>query len=197
MLRRGGQHGRPADDPRRGFTLLEVMIATGLVALALGSALNVWFHSQVAFTDNIRQNVIAETGHRVLSRIGAELMEAEPLTLLPLSVTDSDFVQFQKVEGYDAGSKVLGPVITLGFQLEAGERANGADDNGDGRIDEGYVTYTELGSPAIGIGGNVLRLRFDGLSNGIRITVNVGIVDRSGLLVEDTFTRVIAFRNGA
>ena len=124
-------------------------------------------------------------------------MEAEPSVLLPLAIVDSDFVQFQKVEGYNAGAKVLGPVITIAFLLEIGETANGIDDNGDGRIDEGYVTYTVQGDPAIRIGGNVLGLRFNGLPNGIMISLDVGLVDRDGQLVQDSFTRIVAFRNAA
>ena len=194
-MRRLGRHGTAGEERREGFTLLEVLIVAGLLTVTLGSAMNVWFHSQAAFTDSVRQNVVGDTGQRLLMRLGAELMEAEPTVLLPLAIVDSDFVQFQKVEGYDAGAKVLGPVITLGFQLEAGETANGVDDNGDGRADEGYVTYTEQGNPTIRIGGNVLGLRFNGMPNGITFSVDVGIVDRDGQLVQDTFTRIVAFRN--
>ncbi len=195
MQRLSREHGTVVERRREGFTLLEVLIVAGLLTLTLGSAMEVWFHSQAAFADSVRQNVVGDTGRRLLTRLGAELLETEPTVLLPLSIVDSNFVQFQKVTGYDAGGKVLGPVITLGFQLETGETANGADDNGDGRADEGYVTYTEQGDPTIRIGGNVVGLRFNGLPNGIMISVDVGIVYRDGQLVEDSFTRIVAFRN--
>ena len=41
----------------------------------------------------------------------------------------------------------------------------------------------------------MVGLRFNGLPNGIMISVDVGIVDRDGQLVEDSFTRIVAFRN--
>ncbi len=195
MQRLSRERRTVVEQRREGFTLLEVLIVAGLLTVTLGSAMNVWLHSQAAFTESVRQNVVSTTGQRLLARLGSEMMEAEPTGLLPLSIIDSDFVQFQKVEGYDAGTKVLGPVITFGFQLETGETANGVDDNGDGRVDEGYVTYTEQGDPTIRIGGNVVGLRFNGLPNGITVSVDVGIVDRDGQLVQDSFTRVIAFRN--
>lgn len=180
---------------RGGFTLLEVLIVAGLLTLTLGSAMNVWFYSQDAFTDSVRQNVVGDTGQRLLLRLGAELMEVEPGTLLPLSINDSDFVQFQKVQGYEDGNKILGPVTKIGFTLAPNETNVGEDDNGDGRIDEGFITYTIEGSPTIEIGGNVLGLRFNGLPNGIMIAIDVALVDDDGQLVQNTFTRVVAFRN--
>ena len=195
MQRLSRERRTAVEQRREGFTLLEILIVAGLMTVTLGSAMNVWFHSQIAFTESVRQNVVSSTGQRLVARLASELMEVDPNGLLPLSIIDSDFVQFQKVEGYDAGGKVLGPVITLGFELETGETANGVDDNGDGRIDEGYVTYTEQGDPTIRICGHVVGLRFNDLANGITISVDVGIVDRDGQVVQGSFTRVIAFRN--
>ncbi|MCZ6795080.1 MAG: hypothetical protein O7J95_15865 [Planctomycetota bacterium] len=79
--------------------------------------------------------------------------------------------------------------------LAAGETANGADDNGDGRVDEGYITHTIGGGQAVQMVGDVLGLRFNSVPGGISVEVDIGVVDRDGHLFEKTFSRSAIFRN--
>ena len=98
-------------------------------------------------------------------------------------------------------TKTLGTVTTLGFQLAPGETANGIDDNGDGRVDEGVVTYTYTpasgGPVTVQIGGNVTGLRFNssGTGMGMLIAVDIGMSNRKGNLMQKTFTQEVTFRN--
>ena len=61
--------------------------------------------------------------------------------------------------------------------------------------DEGYLTYTEGGNPPIKISGKVLALSFEPLVGGIKFSVDVGVVNRDGVIVQRTFSEQIAYRN--
>ena len=110
-------------------------------------------------------------------------------------MANSSYVSFEKVVGLENGVVQLGPLITLGFQPETGEQVNGRDDNRDGRVDEGYVTYTEAGKPSIRLVGDVLSLRFNPDTSGISYAVEVGRVDREGRVTRRTYQQGAAFRN--
>ena len=108
---------------------------------------------------------------------------------------NSSQIQFQRVVGYKDKAPVLGPVMTLGFQLAPGEAANGKDDNKDGRIDEGFIVYTIAGGPPIAFAGNVMAVRFTSTPFGMSFSVDVAVVDRDGLVIQKTFSQQVSYRN--
>ena len=71
MQRLSRERRTVVEQRREGFTLLEILIVAGLLTVTLGSAMNVWFHSQAAFTESVRQNVVSTTGQRILARLGS------------------------------------------------------------------------------------------------------------------------------
>ena len=120
---------------------------------------------------------------------------AERTSVLPLVLNDSEIVQFQRVTAFVDGVVVLGPVITIEFQLVAGETANGVDDNGDGRIDEGQIVFTETGNPPRVLAVNVVGLRFNSTADGLSFSTDFQLIDRDGRSIARTFTQEIGFRN--
>lgn len=189
--------GSPAAPPRRtaGFTLLEMIVAIALMAILVGSVGFLMLRTQNLSSELMTQLRVNDTCVRIMSRMRRELQGVEPTTVLPLILDDSPTVQFQTVTGYDAGVVEMGPVITIGFQLAAGEADNGTDDNGDGRADEGGIVYVVAGQPPIVLSEDILGLRFNQTANGLSFTADVGVLNRDGLLVTETITQSVAFRN--
>jgi prepilin-type N-terminal cleavage/methylation domain-containing protein len=178
-----------------GVTLIELVVVVAVLLLVLGGALTVVFNSQISFALQMEEAVIEQNGRQVSERLTREIQEAFPASVLPIIMANSSFVSFQKVVGFENGIVQLGPLITLGFEPETGEQVNGRDDNRDGRVDEGYVTFTEFGRPAIRLVGDVLSLRFNPATNGISYAVEIGRVDREGQVTRRTYQQGAAFRN--
>ncbi len=190
----------------QGFSLIEMAIVTVVVTVTLGSMVAVVFRADLFSAEYAQHLLIDQTGRRVMSRLAEELRAADPTTVAPPVI--GDYVQFQKVEGYQNGTPVLGPVITIGRQAMA-ESEKAVKNQGpkrtllpDGSVstnyvtyDEGYLTYTEGGNPPIKISGKVLALSFEPLVGGIKFSVDVGIVNRDGVIVQRTFSERIAYRN--
>ena len=177
-----------------GSTLLELVIVVAVLLVVMGGALTVVFNSQIGFAEQMEVSVIESNGRHISERLTNEIREAYPTSVLPLIMTNSKFVTFQKVIGFQNGVVQLGPATTLGFTLATGEQENARDDNGDGRVDEGYVTFTQ-GNTAIRLVGDVLGMRFTAATGGIAFSVDIGRVDREGQVTRKTFSAGVAFRN--
>ncbi len=189
-------HRRDATTAESGITLIEVTITVALLGIVIAGAMSFWVRSQDAFNEQVRRSVVNEIGQRALARLAEEVVLADSASLLPIVITNSEFIQFSKVIGLENGLPVYSPTVTLQRQPEAGETlGNGIDDNLDGRIDEGYIVYSEAGTTPIQLVGDILDLRFTGLTNGISVTVTAGKVADDGTVETQDFTRVIAFRN--
>ena len=180
-----------------GFTLLELALVMVILSVVLGGVAGVVFRTNLFSGDYSREMVINQTAWRLMDRLSDEIRGADPSSVNPLAMDDSNWISFRQVEGYASGALVLSSVLTYSYQVVPGETLNGADDNGDGRIDEGVINYGDASPPptTIGIAGNILGLRFNDIANGIEFSVDIGLVDRDGNLVSKTFTRKVTFRN--
>ena len=131
---------------------------------------------------------------------------ADPTTLAPPVI--SDYLAFQKVTGYVNGAQVLGPLITISrtavAEAEKAPKNQGLKRllNPDGSAsqnyfpyDEGFLTYTESGKEPVNVAGKVLALRFEPLVGRIKISVDIGLVNRDGYIVQKTFSEQVAYRN--
>ncbi len=214
--RRIAGSGRSLPVRREGFTLIETALVLVLLSVVLGSLVMVLFHSQVFSAEFTRQGVIEETGWRISTRLGDELFNMDSASLLPFVIDNSVYIQFREVVDIDvAGNAVLGDFIVIGWQAEPGETLNGLDDDGDGRIDEGYVSRLDKGntvpyggypvasqwqtqgqSTLTQLAGNILGLRFSSTLGGLSYSVDVGLVNADGTVTQTTFTRQITFRDG-
>ena len=145
-------------------------------------------------SDDVIRLTVDETCNRVVNRVSEQLRQAYPGSVDPTVLDDSATLTFQKVTGYSGGTVQLGPEHGFEFQLATGESDNGQDDNGDGRIDEGVLVFTEDGTSMV-IAENVLGLGFTSAAGGISFSFGVGLVDRDGNVIQNAWTRRLAFRN--
>ena len=180
-----------------GFSLLEVTISLLVLGVLFGGALTLVFRSTISFDDQIRQFSIDQFGWRVMERLAEDLRGVDPDTLLPALIADSSKIQYQKTLGYDLATStpILSLVTTIDVQMAAGETANDIDDNGDGRIDEGFLTFQEGTGTPVRIAGNIMGLRFNKTTGGLSFAVDVGMTDREGNLLMRTYMQEVTFRN--
>ena len=128
------------------MTIVETMISMSILVVVLGSVLNATQKGQGAYEQQMADNAIQSKAGRGLNRVLLEMSGCRAASLNPnnpLPPVGSDFIEFQRSEGYVAGAVQWGPVIRIGFELEDSEMDNGIDDDRDGLVDEGVVVRIE------------------------------------------------------
>jgi type II secretory pathway pseudopilin PulG len=187
------REARPAGDSR-GFTLLELVIVASVVMLVVGGATVVVLHLQRSFDDLMRNAAVRQAGESIVQRLSEELPAADPDSVLPLVLAASDTITWSPVIGHDGTDFVVGPAVQIQHEAAFGETKNDLDDNGDGRVDEGFLTYT-VGGTKTDLAGNIVGARFSAETNGVSFEIDVAVSDREGGTIARTFARRIAFRN--
>lgn len=187
---------RAGSSRRAGLTLLELTVAFAVLILLTGGALILAARSQTHISDEVSRLALDDAASRVLERISRELIDAYPPSIQPTVLDGSQTITYQKVLGYSGGSVDLGPVNELRFELDSGETLNGADDDGDGLVDDGILVHVIAGD-AVTVAAGLLSLGFTATTTGISFDVGLGGRDDAGRIVERTFTRDVSFRNSS
>ena len=185
---------RALDTQNGGFTLLETVIVLAVmsvVMLALGAVAT---RSADAFAEAMRLWTLEREGLRISERLASELRSAEPSTLEPLLMQNSNYVSFQRVTGFADDETVLSPKTTIAFRLASDEKANGIDDNGDGLVDEGHLIYAEAGQSPIRLASRLTGLRFTAIQNAVRCAFDVASVDPDGEPTQATWALTVSLR---
>lgn len=125
-----------------GFTLVEVLIAGGLVAVVLALAVGGTARAYAVHRGTIGRLDAERRADSALSRVLDRITDcglssiAEDLTASGGSST----VTFRRAEGWSAGAVVLGPQIVLTMAADPKDPVNGADDDRDGVVDNRVLT---------------------------------------------------------
>ena len=178
----------------QGFTLVEVVLVAVILVIILGSATSVILRAAESSQQMVKRSKLQQLGRRVVSRLSEELGQAVPSTILPVLLTDSNTITFQKVLDYDGLAQTLSPAITFSLSPEPGEIINGLDDTQDGRVDESFLAYRSGLDTEIMLAHSILGLRFNAVTNGIAFSVDVGEVDRRGDLIQFSFSGRVTLR---
>ena len=96
-----------------GFTLIEVGITMGLLAVVAVSSLRLVQDGQQAFEAGVVQSQIDAKARRVVARIAEELRSAGADVLDPLLPEGAGDVTFQRSEGWSAGNVQWGPTLQI------------------------------------------------------------------------------------
>jgi type II secretory pathway pseudopilin PulG len=130
--------------PRAGYTLLEIALAAALLAVIAGSAVTVSLRGEDACVETSKQVLVDTLARRTLDRVAAELTGAGSGMLVPnpTSQFGTDSLSFRTPADFAGGAIVWGPRTRIAFAYETGEFDDGADNNGNGLVDEGVVTWT-------------------------------------------------------
>jgi len=182
---------RPA---RAGFTLLELLIAVGLLGTLLGGLVLVTRTADGATRALVARQELESRAQRALERIVRALERAGASTLDPYVAApwSSDGLAFARVEGYADGVR-WGAPEHIGLELEPGETDDGRDEDGDGLIDERRLVYTRDpgGRPQRVEWAHGVRARLEGeLANGLDDNGN-GLIDEPGLCFERDGGRLV------
>ena len=124
---------------RGGFSLVEVAVSTGILGIMMGFLLSFQNASDAAADQTRLFDEVDMRLGRSLQRIGDELRGVAEDSIwedLEGLGGPSELLTFQKVVSLDGAVAQLGPIVRLTAELESSETANGADDDGDGLIDE-------------------------------------------------------------
>jgi Tfp pilus assembly protein PilW len=161
--------------PNAGLTLVEMAVSCLVMALVFGSLATALSSSRTVFERGSRTMSLEQDSGRVLRRVTDALRgaDAASLPLVPASPLSSRWIDFQTQQGYDGKAwtwsaprriefdQVAGTLSWIENQglpaedatvwasnvptLLEGETANGADDNGNGLIDEAGFCVTREG----------------------------------------------------
>jgi len=134
---------------RAGMSLLEATIAAAITAIILGTIGRAALSGQTTTTQNMVATELETQARAVVDRIAEELVSARTTGLNPSPTGSfgSSTVTYQRCTGYSGGVAVFGANQRIRWVIEPTETDNGADDDGDGLIDEGMVEFTrDLGA---------------------------------------------------
>jgi hypothetical protein len=98
-----------------GHTLLEVVISVVVLLTVLGAVMGVIASSQGAYVEMSAALTAEETANRILDRIVWELRFAPLDTISLTPSTDARSVTFSRVQGWNAGARVLSGPQALSF----------------------------------------------------------------------------------
>ena len=191
---------------RRGVTLIEILIAAVLLSVLVGAIGITTVSGSHTYEQGITSADVEGKARRLVDRIAREVLEASrgSLVLTPAvafgGVPDDGAIQadFRPVEGFGAGGLALGPLRSLRLVYTQGEIDDGADNNGNGLVDECRVVLVPdvAGAPgqAIGLCGFV-REYLEGETQDDADQNGNGLSDERGLCFEyDGVTQVLTIR---
>ncbi len=133
-----------------GLTLIEIAVASAIFGLVMGMVFWVILAGQRQVEADAPRAEIQNRARGILDRIAGDLRKAGLGTLTPPNPVDSSSISFQVVGGYDPDSETVTydpKVIQYRFEPSATDPVNGADDDGDGLVDEGKLVRQATGEP--------------------------------------------------
>jgi hypothetical protein len=126
---------------RRAFSLVEMLIATTLLFLAVGAIVLVSNANTQAYQTGTTSAELESKITIAMNRIVGELRMAG-IQFLTIGATGTS-ARFQRAEGFTAGQTVWSPQRELVLELEAGEVDDGLDNNSNGLVDEHRLVLVE------------------------------------------------------
>ncbi len=173
-------------DERRGFTLVELVVAVALGSTVVGAILVVTVASGNTAQATVSFSHLQQRAARALESVSQELTMAgaSTLTPVPLAPLGSSSITYRRADGFDASGATYGNLRRLELVIEPTETDDGQDNDGDGLIDERQIQLVRnVGSPDqwtdVVVRG-VAELARGESANGIDDNGN-GLIDEPGL----------------
>ncbi len=129
---------------RRGFTMAELLIAVTLTTLLATSVGVAAAEGYEAYRSARRSSGVETKVRRALDQAVRVLLSSGLDVLAPQNIDDpfgTANLVFQQATGVAGVDITWGDPMRLAFEYETGEIDNGADDNGNGLIDEGVLVF--------------------------------------------------------
>ncbi|MDG1051624.1 MAG: prepilin-type N-terminal cleavage/methylation domain-containing protein [Planctomycetota bacterium] len=174
---------------RSGFTLIEILIAVALLGFLLSSVGLLSSASKNAFSRGTTVSAMELRTGITSSGIQKELSLAMATSLTPEIAPGQRVTEltYTRAVGWEGETTLTTAPRTLRLEMEPGEANNGADDDGDGLVDEGILVLIEdLGLPtekrrvlARGLAEYAKGEVFNGVDDN-----GDGLVDEKGFAIE-------------
>ncbi len=101
---------------KRGFTLLEIVIATAILSVLLAGITQFFIASSRAFSSATVKAYVESRAQSIVDRIVEECVAGHFLSLNPPVPTLSDFIRFDKIVGMVLTDPVYGNPIHIGWR---------------------------------------------------------------------------------
>jgi hypothetical protein len=189
---------RRTDVGRRGTTLVELTIGMTLFTSVAGALFLAFDLSAGSYGAEATGARLDAQARHALDVLGNYLREADLDSLTPAGVEPPDsatLLDYQRPDGFAGGLVTWGPTERITLELDAGEAANGLDDDGDGRIDERRLTWIQdIAEP-----DSVRVVLCSGISSALEDEIagnnlddnGNGLVDEAGFCVEFEDARLL------
>jgi len=189
----------------RGFSAVEAIIAATLLTLLFSAAFGAVVSGSRAVETGITSTRLESRARAVVDRIAEDLRSSRVEPIL-----DNNVLRFRKLHGsYQDGFADVDfeqPVILWAgipesryvWSLEPGEDPNGMDDDGDGRVDEGRLSFrtpdgvTSVIARDVPSGGFVFQMVG---GSKLRVRLALEVLDREGERVRDEAATTVFLRN--
>ena len=184
---------------RRGFSLVELTIAIGLLGLVTGGVLMVFDSTNRAFQSANASIELSRTARRTVDRLTeivafarrSSVSPAAPGAQAPFSTRQIDF---QTAEAFAGGAATWSNTQRLEFQSSPFDPDDGVDNDQNGVVDDGLVVWTtDLGladERSVVLARGVRELQARETANGADDNAN-GLIDEPGLCFDFDGQRVV------
>ena len=192
---------------RGGFSIVEMMLVVGLVAVVIGKVMMLMGQSNRVLRDEMEEVRIEDHARRILDQIALGVMGSDRDALAPiLTPGHSTGVRFQVSLGFEDGAVVWSDQEEIAFNNEAG-RCSVTWSERPGEADERSVVWSTLvrglleGEAVNGVddNGNGLvdeeGLNFVVDGNQVTIRLSMGTSTEDGETVERSLETVVSVRN--
>ena len=169
---------------RGGFSLVEILIAITFLVLLLSSIGMLSTASRDAFSRGTTVSAMELRTGLTSGGIQGELSLAMASSLPPAIQPGQRVpeITYMRAVGWQDETTITTPPRTLRFEFEPGEANNGADDDGDGLVDEGVLVLIE----DVGLPTENRRVLARGLAEYAEGEVRNGLDDNGDGLVDES-----------
>lgn len=167
---------------RSGFTMVEVIIAAGILSLALVSTADLVATTGDTLTVGTSMANLDAKANALLAKIEREIVQAGTETLIPGTPIGEPGLTYRLAFGYEEGAVQWGSQTRIEFRAD--EAQDGIDNDSDRFIDEGRVVQVRNpGTAAEAVtdwGGGICAFLEGEIPNGIDDNGN-SLIDERGL----------------
>lgn len=131
-------------DRQGGFTLLEMMVAIAIFSVIMGSVYMIMFSSNRNMNKSETIALLEQQSLDIIYRMREDLLGMSDDAAAGWTNTSTSFSGPKVIDyDFDTSTPTYGDTISWSVAYDDGESDNGADDDGDGLIDEMKLIRTE------------------------------------------------------
>lgn len=126
-----------------GLSALEMVVSTAILVVVLGISAGTIVRATSTQAAAVSRNEIERRSAAAIERLAALVADCGGSTIVGVATLPSgtDSLTFRPRAAWSSGAVQYGPPLTVQWEIDPAETANGSDDDGDGFVDEGRVVW--------------------------------------------------------